>query len=60
MATKRPVFLSIREVAALMQVDTSTLWRWRKRGDFPNPRIGNRYLASDVEAFLNRKTRRTA
>jgi prophage regulatory protein len=48
--------LTRREVAELVRVDQSTIWRWTKRGEFPAPfpvgRNSTRWRATDIEEWL--------
>jgi len=46
--------LSTNEVADLLSVDKSTLWRWRKQGKLKSYGIGKlvRFKREDIEAFL--------
>ncbi len=42
-------YLNVKEVADRYGVDTSTIWRWRKRGQFPEPkRFGPQTLRWNV------------
>lgn len=47
-------YLSVKEVAARYGVDPSTIWRWLKKGLFPEPkRFGPqtlRWAISDLES----------
>ena len=54
------------EVRRRIGVSHATLWRMRKRGEFPNPvRVGSDagavgYLASEVQAWLQARIARRA
>ena len=53
----QPVALSARQVAQLLGVSTSTIWRWRRDDpDFPKPKkLGGhtvRWQRSDIEAYF--------
>ncbi len=46
--------LSTEQVAEMLSVDVSTLWRWHKRGYLTYTKVGglNRYKLSDVKKIL--------
>ncbi len=48
-------YLSIKQVCEMLDVDPSTLWRWRKRGYLVPAEVGrrSRYRLSDVRRMLN-------
>ncbi len=48
-------YLSIKQVCEMLDVDPSTLWRWRKRGYLVPAEVGRRprYRLSDVRRMLN-------
>lgn len=52
-----PCLLSVKDICDLLKTTTSTLWRWRKSGLFPQPlRVGPRrafWKLEDVQAFLD-------
>jgi hypothetical protein len=52
-------FLSPAETAKMLDVDESTLWRWRKQEYLSPVRIGGkpRYRLSDIKKLLNREER---
>ncbi|HUX96316.1 MAG TPA: helix-turn-helix domain-containing protein [Bacteroidales bacterium] len=49
-------FLSIDEVAKLLNVTRPTLWDWDRKGILKKRHIGNvvRYRKSDIDKILNR------
>jgi excisionase family DNA binding protein len=50
-----PQLLSVPELAKLLQVPVATIYRWRHRGEGPEPiRVGRhlRYDPADVAAWL--------
>jgi len=49
-------FLTVRELAELLQVTEMTIYRMVRRGDLPCHSIGRakRFRRDDVEAFLKR------
>ena len=53
-------YLTVKQVAAALNVSRSTLWRWVKGGYFVKPvRLGpkvTRFLESDVLAWAREKT----
>jgi excisionase family DNA binding protein len=54
--------LTLDEVAELLGIPASTLYRWRSEGDGPPSfRVGRvvRYDSADLEAWLQRQKRRT-
>ena len=60
MATEIGVLLSQNEVAARMQVSKPTLWRLRKRADFPQPiylRYWPKWDSNEIEAWLASRRR---
>lgn len=48
-------YLSIKQVCEMLDVDPSSLWRWRKRGYLVPAEIGGkrRYKMSDIRRILN-------
>jgi excisionase family DNA binding protein len=53
-APARPLWITAEEVAALLHVHRSTVWRWLEQGLIPQPRrLGGRTLWSlaDIELF---------
>lgn len=48
------MYLSVKEVAVRYEVDPSTIWRWLKKGMFPQPkRFGPqtlRWAIADLES----------
>lgn len=56
MREKEERYIPAKEVAALLGVDTSTLWRWKKSGYLVPLEIGGkrRYLLSDVNRILKK------
>ena len=48
-------YLSIKQVCEILDVDPSSLWRWRKRGYLVPAEIGGkrRYKISDIRRILN-------
>lgn len=51
----RPRLISARELAAMLQVSTRTLWRWRSTGRVIQPvRIGGatRWRLDEVESWI--------
>jgi excisionase family DNA binding protein len=47
-------YLTVLEVAEILQVNKFTIYRWSKSGKIPSRVIGGRvlrFLASDIEAF---------
>lgn len=57
MADSVAPLILLNEVAAMVTVSRSTLWRWIKQGIFPTPiKLGPRRIAwrrSDVNAWLD-------
>lgn len=57
---EREQLLTIRQLAELLQVPISTIYRWRHVGEGPRGiRVSGRhvrYRLSDVEAFLQQRT----
>lgn len=53
-----------REVAEMLNVHTTTVWRWRRNGEFPEPiRLGPRicgWRRSTVDAWLDRQIEASA
>lgn len=52
--TTRPIYLSTKQVAAMLDVDESTVRRWKDQGLLPYFRFGPkciRYRREDIEAF---------
>ena len=47
-------YLSPEQVADMLSVDISTLWRWNKRGYLTHSKVGkhNRYKLSDVKQLV--------
>jgi len=47
-------YVSPQKTAEMLDVDTSTLWRWKKRGYLTNIEIGGkrRYRMSDIKRIL--------
>jgi PTS system nitrogen regulatory IIA component len=47
--------MSVRELAAYLQVDMSTIYLWSQRGQIPAMKVGNmwRYRRSEIEEWLN-------
>ena len=56
---KGNIALSPRETAQYLNISYSTLWRFVKRADFPQPRRLTprtiRFLKSDIDAYLQGK-----
>lgn len=52
---KAETYPTIKQVSAILNVDTVTLWRWNKKGYLNTIEFGGgrRYLMSDVKAILN-------
>lgn len=52
--------MSVPEVAALLDVSRTTVWRLAERGDLPRIRIGHlvRFRVEDVEALIDRSAER--
>ena len=50
-------YLSAKEAAKLLSVDTSTLWRWRNNGYINSVMVGGqtKYRLSDINAFIKSK-----
>lgn len=51
-------FLKVNEVAALYGVCTTTIWNWRARGQFPEPRRfgrNTRWYIKDIRRWENEK-----
>jgi excisionase family DNA binding protein len=51
----QPVYITAKDICALLGVSRATLSRWRSEGDFIKPMsIGNtrRWLLSDVHKFM--------
>lgn len=48
-------YLSIKQVCEMLDVDPSSLWRWRKRGYLVPAEVGRRprYRLSDIRKILN-------
>lgn len=61
---EREQLLTIRQLAELLQVPVSTIYRWRHVGEGPRGiRVSGRhvrYRRADVEAFLRQRTERRA
>lgn len=61
---EREQLLTIRQLAELLQVPVSTIYRWRHLGEGPRGiRVSGRhvrYRRDDVEAFLRQRTERRA
>jgi PTS system nitrogen regulatory IIA component len=49
--------MSVRELAAYLQVDMSTIYLWSQRGQIPAMKVGNmwRYRRSEIEEWLNQR-----
>lgn len=48
--------LTTREVCDMLRIGKTTLWRWSRRGDFPQPvKLGHstRWRQADIQAMLN-------
>lgn len=48
-------YSTLQEVSQLLQADPTTIRRWSKAGQFPNPiKIGRtvRYKTAEIQAFL--------
>lgn len=48
-------YLSIKQVCEMLDIDPSSLWRWRKRGYLVPVEVGGkrRYKMSDIRRILN-------
>lgn len=48
-------YLSIKQVCEMLDIDPSSLWRWRKRGYLAPVEVGGRrrYRMSDIRKILN-------
>ena len=59
-ASKLPVALDVREVAACFNVGVDHIYRLVRRGDLPHTRVGRalRFRLVDVEAYLEQHTSR--
>lgn len=54
-------FLSVRQVAERYSVSTSTVWRWAKAGDLPQPtRFGPQAVRWHKDALTAWETARAA
>lgn len=53
-ADKVETYISAKQVAVMLSVDLSTLWRWEKRGYLVPAKIGGkrRYKYSEVKSIL--------
>lgn len=53
-ADKAETYISAKQVAVMLSVDLSTLWRWEKRGYLTPAKIGGkrRYKYSEVKSIL--------
>ena len=53
-ADKAETYISAKQVAEMLSVDLSTLWRWEKRGYLLPAKIGGkrRYKFSEVKSIL--------
>lgn len=51
---RETVYLTRDQVLAKLNVDPSTLWRWKKRGYLVPVKVGgeNRYRSTDIERIL--------
>ena len=49
--------MSVRELAAYLQVDMSTIYLWSQRGQIPAMKVGKmwRYRRSEIEEWLNQR-----
>ena len=49
--------MSVKELAAYLQVDISTVYLWSQRGQIPAMKVGNmwRYRRSEIEEWLNQR-----
>lgn len=51
--------ININELVNILGVSKTTLWRWRKEGDFPEPIILGKNIIvwkeSQIEEWLNNK-----
>ena len=54
--------MSVKELAAYLQVDMSTIYLWSQRGQIPAMKVGNmwRYRRSEIEEWLNQRRTPTA
>jgi len=54
-----PEYLTVRQLAEVLQVPVATVYRWRHMGEGPRGiRVSGRHVRfrkSDVEAFLNER-----
>lgn len=59
LADKAETYPGPRQVSEILNVDVSTLWRWKKRGYLVPVEIGGkrRYKMSEVKALLNGERR---
>jgi excisionase family DNA binding protein len=57
LSDKAEIYLTVNQVAEILNVDLSTLWRWNKKGYLKTIEIGGsrRYKMSAVKAMLNGK-----
>jgi excisionase family DNA binding protein len=55
MSDKAESYPTVKQVAEILNVDNTTLWRWNKRGYLKTIEFGGgrRYKMSDVKALLN-------
>jgi PTS system nitrogen regulatory IIA component len=46
--------MSVKELAAYLQVDMSTIYLWSQRGQIPAMKVGNmwRYRRSEIDTWL--------
>lgn len=54
---KEKKYLTAEEIAQMLGVDKSTLWRWDKCGYLPKVKVGSkvRYRESDVRNLMERR-----
>jgi excisionase family DNA binding protein len=55
MSDKAESYPTVKQVAEMLNVDNTTLWRWNKKGYLKTIEFGGRrrYKMSDVKALLN-------
>ena len=55
LSDKAETYPTVKQVAEILNVDNTTLWRWNKKGYLKTIEFGGRrrYKMSDVKALLN-------